>query len=537
MAGFPTAPREGDVLDGRFRIDGWLGQGGFGAVYAATQLNLQRKVALKVLRPDLIATDESRARFRREAEMAQRLEHPNTVRLFDFGGADDGMPYMAFELLHGRGLDAIIVQEGPQAEPRVARMASQVLKSLMEAHAKGIVHRDIKPSNIFLCDFPGEPDFAKVLDFGIAKPTQGNVSTVTSDGQVIGSPSYMSPEQVRGDAIDATSDLYSLGLVMAEMLTAQLVFGGPSAVRVLMEQASEAPVPLSAQVASSPLGPVIGRATQKRAVDRYRSAEEMLRGLESALRTASDHPVAYGATLKLGTSPMADSMPFAPTYAQPTPPNLTPPPVRRAETGRNEAPAPITTTSAATIESPGVQSTTIPISKPRLGWYIAGAAIGTSLLAGLAGGIGVLLMQRSTAPAVAPPAVSASAAPPAELPPGSIDISKTNPFNRGNAFNNINAAKIRVRAERAGWQVKDAPTTNIEGNHTIVTMVMTRGRETALLNLFIADDDRVADALELSAKTRDDAASRRDGTGVLVVTVVDDVEASKRLLAVVAGDD
>ena len=525
MAGLPTAPREGDVLDGRFRIDGWLGQGGFGAVYAATQLNLQRKVALKVLRPDLIATDESRARFRREAEMAQRLEHPNTVRLFDFGGADDGMPFMAFELLHGRGLDAIIVQEGPQAEPRVARMASQVLKSLMEAHAKGIVHRDIKPSNIFLCDFPGEPDFAKVLDFGIAKPTQGSVSTVTSDGQVIGSPSYMSPEQVRGDAIDATADLYSLGLVMAEMLTAQLVFGGPSAIQVLMEQASEAPVPLSAQVASSPLGPVIGRATQKRATDRYRSAEEMLRGLESALRTASDHPVAYGATLKLGTSPVADSMPFAPTYAQPTPPNLTPPP------------APITTTSAATIESPGVQSTTIPISKPRLGLYIAGAAVGSSLLAGLAGGIGVLLMQRSAAPPAASPAASISAAPPTKLPAGTIDISETNPFNRGNAFNNINATKIRARAERVGWQVQDSPTTDIEGNHTLVTMVMTRGRETALLNLFIADEVRVADALELSAKTRDDAASRRDGTGVLVVTVVGDMEASKRLLAVVAGDD
>ena len=502
MAGLQAAPREGDVLDGRFRIDGLIGHGGFGAVYAATQLNLQRRVALKVLRPDLIATDESRARFRREAEMAQRLEHPNTVRLFDFGGADAGTPYMAFELLRGRGLDDIIAREGRQSEERVGRMASQVLKSLMEAHDKGIVHRDIKPSNIFLCDFPGEPDFVKLLDFGIAKPTKGDASTVTSDGQVLGSPSYMSPEQVRGDRVGPGSDLYSLGLVMAEMLTGRLVFAGPSAVQVLIDQASEVPVPLPPEVCSSPLGPVIARATHKHASARYESAQAMLWALETALRTASNHPAAYGETLEL--RPASNSLLYGATRAQGTPPLAT---------------NPVTTTSAATVQAEdAVQSTTIPLSRPKLGWVIAAVVITSSLLAGLAGGV-VVWVARPTAPKE-----------------GTIDLTEQNPFTRGLAFKRLDVGTIRTRAERAGWRVAGEPKTNIEGSFTAVNMVLTRKEKTAVVALLIAGDDRVADALSGAALTQEDVVAVRDGTGVLTVAVKGDRATAKALLKVLTEE-
>ena len=522
MLGFHGAPRPGDVLDGRFRIDGLLGQGGFGAVYEAVQLNLQRKVALKMLRPDLIATNDARMRFRREAEMAQRLEHPNTVRLFDFGGEEAGMPYMAFELLNGRALDQIISRDGPQAEPRVARMASQVLKSLMEAHGKGIIHRDIKPSNIFLCDFPGEPDFAKVLDFGIAKSTQS--TGVTSDGQVLGSPSYMSPEQVRGDAVDRRSDLYSLGLAMAEMLSGKLVYSGPSAVQVLMAQASEQPVPLPSAVTTSPLGPVIMQATEKRCEQRFSSAEEMLLALESALSTASDHPAAYGATLRLGTSPVADSVPHASAPVNPLPPIQNEEPAHRtAQAATHPNP---TTISAATIESPSLQSTTIPISKPKLGGVIAAAVVGTAVVAGLAGGLGVWFVEMASSPSNTASSTSA----------GRINLSEANPFHRGNAFGSIDAAKIRTRAEQAGWNVSTPPKTNLEGTFTTVNLVLTRGEETALITLFVADDERIASALETTSRENADAVTRRDGSGVVVVTVKGYRSSAEELMHVIVTE-
>ena len=498
-------PRSGDVLGGRFRIDKLLGQGGFGAVYAATQLNLDREVALKILRPDLIATEDSRARFRREAELAQRLEHPNTVRLFDFGGVEEGVPFMAFELLHGRGLDEVIAHDGPQAEARVARMTSQVLKSLMEAHGKGIVHRDIKPSNIFLCDFPGEPDFAKVLDFGIAKLAHGDASTVTSDGQVLGSPSYMAPEQVRGSAVEPSSDLYALGLVAAEMLSGQLVYRGPSALQVLMDQASDAPVPLSAHVLSSPLGAVIERATRKCQDERFRSAEEMLRALESSIRTASEHPAAFDATLQLVEIPRG--MP----YAQTTP----------------ASPAASTTMGAAIVDGSTTDSQAIHIARPKLGWIIAFAAVGTAILAGVGGGVGVVLLQRTDAG-------SASAAP-TKREKG-IDLAETNPFTRGRAFKNLDVARIRSRAEQAGWRVNDTPRTTVEGDHTVVTMVLFKDTQTAIVTLSIHDRENTAKAVFDAALSQEDTSALLDGTGVFLVTVPGDPDLAKRLLKVLSSN-
>jgi len=224
--GVPFQP--GDVVAGRYRVEALLGRGGFGVVYQAVQLNMGRGVALKVLLAEALAHVEGFARFRHEAELAQRLSHPNTVRLYDFGETEAGLPFTAWELLRGRPLDATLRAERTLSPPRVARIGAQVLKSLMEAHEIGIVHRDVKPSNLFLCEFTGETDFVKVLDFGIAK-SLSNGPGLTRDGAILGTPSYMAPEQVAGEEVTPATDLYALGLVMAEALAGRPVFSGAGA--------------------------------------------------------------------------------------------------------------------------------------------------------------------------------------------------------------------------------------------------------------------------------------------------------------------
>ena len=281
-----SAPlRPGDVIAGRYRIEAQIGQGGFGAVFRATQMNIQREVALKMLLPELLAEGDGLQRFQREAQLAQRLEHPNTVRLLDFGQAETGAPFIAFELLRGESMDRALQQQGRFSPGRVARITMQVLKSLMEAHARGIVHRDIKPPNIFLCEYQGESDFVKVLDFGIAKATTATATSagLTRAGHVVGTPQYMAPEHLLGQAPSPPGDLYALGLVMAEALAGQMIYQGVPTDVCLM-QISPDPVPLPAIVLQSPLGPVIHRATQKAVERRYGSAGEMLQHLESIVR-------------------------------------------------------------------------------------------------------------------------------------------------------------------------------------------------------------------------------------------------------------
>jgi len=226
-------------------------------------------------------------RFLREGRLAQQLEHPNTVRLYDLGQTGSGVPFIAYQLLQGSSLEKLLDRDGPLPPGRVARVAAQVLKSLMEAHESGIVHRDIKPSNIYLVDFQGEPDFVKVLDFGIGKPlfSDPNELDLTRDGEVIGTPSYMAPEQVRGEDVGPRADFYALGLVMAEALTGRPVFSGATAMELCRAQISDEPAPLGRRVLRSPLGSIIGRATDKAVEERYVHAGEMLADVEEAVVT------------------------------------------------------------------------------------------------------------------------------------------------------------------------------------------------------------------------------------------------------------
>jgi serine/threonine protein kinase len=267
---------EGDLLAGRYRIGALLGEGGYGRVLQATQLPLDREVAIKIV----TASDpEVAARFMREAAIIQKLEHPNTVRVLDLGTTPSGDPFLVLELLRGKDLDGVLEQRGRLSPEEALGIVAQVLKSLAEAHEKGIVHRDIKPGNVFITSHFGEPLFVKVLDFGIAKQLGGDKLTMA--GEMLGTPSYMSPEQAMGRPIDARTDLYALGLMLAEMVTGRVVYdkGGPLTIVDL--QTIDAPVPLGKDVLSSPVGAIVERATQKDASLRYRTAAEMLVDVEA----------------------------------------------------------------------------------------------------------------------------------------------------------------------------------------------------------------------------------------------------------------
>ena len=246
----PKDPLVGLVLNGAYRLERSLGSGGFGAVYRGTQLNVGRGVAVKVMHPmgalDPDAWEGRRRRFEREARMTARLRHPNTVQLIDYGETPDARPYLVLELLEGVTLDAIVKVHGPLRPERVAGMIVQICKSLDEAHEMGIVHRDLKPANLFLCELHGEADFVKVMDFGISKllvPGE-DAAALTVTGCAIGTPHYMAPEQIKGGPITPQADLYSLGVLLYEMLSGSRPFKGTNPAAVAYKRLVERPPPL-----------------------------------------------------------------------------------------------------------------------------------------------------------------------------------------------------------------------------------------------------------------------------------------------------
>jgi hypothetical protein len=254
-----TTPRIGDVLDSRFRITGILGSGGMGCVYLAEHVAIRRPLALKLLHPEVGSIDEVTKRFEREAFAIGRVDHPNCVTVSDFGRLPDGTLYMVLELLDGVLLLDLLEQEKRLSWQRAFHIARHVLSALASAHSAGIIHRDVKPENVILVEKDGDPDFAKILDFGIAKlyeegkPEEavilpGDDPKLTQLGVTIGTPTYISPEQAFGQPIDGRADLYSLSVMLYEMITGVPPFDADE-VSALLRMHVSAEVPRFGEVA------------------------------------------------------------------------------------------------------------------------------------------------------------------------------------------------------------------------------------------------------------------------------------------------
>src|SRR3954470_19024335 len=339
----------GSVFDGRYRIERKLGAGGMADVYLAEDLELGRRVAIKILNDRHAADDSFIERFRREAKNAAGLSHPNIVSIYDRGEAE-GTYYIAMEFLDGRSLKELIVGRGPAPIKTAIDYARQILAAVGFAHKHGIVHRDIKPHNVLV----GPEGRLKVTDFGIAR---SGASQMTEVGSIIGTAQYLSPEQARGAPVDQTSDLYSVGVVLYEMLTGQVPFTGDTPLEIAMKHLSEVPKPPSELRPEVPhdLDSVVLRALAKDPSERYQSAEEMDADLA---RVAEGLPVdpetETMATAVLSGSGLMAAAPTSvitrPAGTAPTraaPPGRTPPagyygyegPPRRRRRGRPSAPA------------------------------------------------------------------------------------------------------------------------------------------------------------------------------------------------------
>jgi eukaryotic-like serine/threonine-protein kinase len=275
------------LFDGRYRIVRKLGSGGMANVYLAEDQELGRHVAIKILNDRHAGDEQFVERFRREAKNAAGLSHPNIVSIYDRGEAAEGTYYIAMEYLDGRSLKELIVSRGPAPIPIAIDYTRQILAALRFAHRHGVIHRDIKPHNI-LVDSEGR---VKVTDFGIARAEQAGASAqqMTEAGSIIGTAQYLSPEQARGTRVDKTSDLYSLGIMLYELLTGTVPFSGETPVEIAMKHLSAIPDPPSERRHEVPhaLDMVVLRALAKDPRDRYQSAEEMDADLERVARGSS----------------------------------------------------------------------------------------------------------------------------------------------------------------------------------------------------------------------------------------------------------
>ncbi len=268
-------PFVGKVIDGRYQILQRIGEGGMGVVYKAKQQSIDRIIAIKMLNQQMASDEQWVNRFYNEAKATSRLQHPNTIRMFDFGRTQDGYLFLTMEFLDGITLRQAISTQAPMAPNRVLKILIQCCASLAEAHSIGIIHRDIKPDNVFLLNMAGSPDFVKLLDFSVAKLLQENDRMRTQAGVVFGTPQYMSPEQGRGLPLDARSDIYALGILAYEMLTGRVPFNDENPMNVLqMHLRAECP-PLP-QTVPYEVQNVVRRALEKDPARRYQSAGEMM---------------------------------------------------------------------------------------------------------------------------------------------------------------------------------------------------------------------------------------------------------------------
>ena len=307
-----TDPYIGKVFDDQFEVREVCGRGSMGTVYKAWQKSVEREVAIKVLRRDLMKDASIVKRFEREARAAARLSHPNIITVFTVGQTDDGIPFLAMEFVKGFSLARVCEREGPLPPVRAIHIGRQITSALTEAHNQDVVHRDLKPENILLSNKAQAPDFVKVLDFGIAKILHGDdgESQLTQTGAIFGTPHYLAPEQASGGDVDHRTDLYALGVILFEVMVGRLPFPSDSGMAVLVQHIKDTP-PRPRDLNPSipqPLEDVILTALEKSPDDRFQSAAEfgdalgrvvdkINFGAQTLLRVSTDAEATRGAMM------------------------------------------------------------------------------------------------------------------------------------------------------------------------------------------------------------------------------------------------
>jgi serine/threonine protein kinase len=287
----------GTVIDGRYRLDEIIGRGGMGVVYRGEHISIRRKVAVKVLLPSLAGVPELRSRFEREAMAIGKIDHPNCVGVYDIGALSDGALYLVMEFLQGEQLGDVLQRERLLGVERAMHVLKHVLRGLDHIHSAGIVHRDIKLDNVMLVEVDGDPDFAKILDFGIAKTigveNEDGVK-LTQAGIAFGTPLYMAPEQALGNPLDGRADLYAASVMAFELLTGRPPFYSDDKIELLSMHTAREPPPMREMLprgttAGIPLAieALVRRGLAKRPHERIQSAQEYLAEIDDALSTTS----------------------------------------------------------------------------------------------------------------------------------------------------------------------------------------------------------------------------------------------------------
>ena len=319
-------PLIGKVLAGRFEILELIDRGGMGKVYRSLQVSLNRECAVKTL--DIHDRQgEFSQRFFREASVCAKLAHPNTVKVIDYGQSDDGTYFIAMELLRGRTLQQVLETEGGIDPLRAIHIFRQICGALNEAHEAGIVHRDLKPANVFLTPHGDDGDFVKILDFGLVKDLADDAG-ISQAGRVLGSPLYMSPEQIEADRIDARTDVYAIGLMLYVMLSGKVPYKMSSSVAVLMQQLSKVPPPFKTICPERNIPDclewVVQHAIKKDADERIRDVAEFSNALRfCAAQIRGDLP-SFSFELEDGriVTPAGIEVPTATDIPRPTLPTL-----------------------------------------------------------------------------------------------------------------------------------------------------------------------------------------------------------------------
>lgn len=303
-----------EILDGQFRVTQRIGAGGMGSVYRCEEPAMGREVAIKILHQRLKGRQDLVSRFRREARAMSQLSHPNTVRVFRYGELDDGSLYIVMEMLEGKNLNQTVRRGGPLPVEKAIPILIACCQALQEAHDMGIVHRDLKPENIFICNQAGLVDYPKVLDFGLAKVTEAQMRPgsliLTQEGMVFGTPEFMSPEQARGQTLDARSDIYSLACILYEALTGKLPFDATTPMEYVGKHVTAEPIPLNDRVPGMKfpegLWKAIAKALAKQKDGRYQSATDFARAL------APFAPAGYAAAAFVNAPPAHPATSSAP---------------------------------------------------------------------------------------------------------------------------------------------------------------------------------------------------------------------------------